>query len=63
MIAKYYVCNYFQLAEKLREFARWKDVECPYEKVHSVAELLQTYPVMGEEGKCGNIDQNILLRG
>ena len=42
---------FLQLAEKLREFARWKDVECPYEKVHQVAELLQTYPVMGEEGE------------
>ena len=40
-----------QLAEKLREFARWKDVECPYRKVQTVSDFIQFYPVLSEEGK------------
>ena len=39
-----------KLGEKLREFAQWKDVECPYPKVSSVADFLQFSPVLSEEG-------------
>lgn len=37
-----------QLAESLKEFSRWKDVDCPYNKVPAVAEFLQQAPVMSE---------------
>jgi hypothetical protein len=41
----------FQLATRLHEFAEWKDVECPYKKNPTVAEFLQTFPVLEEDGK------------
>jgi hypothetical protein len=39
-----------QLAKKLKEFAIWKDVECPYAKTLVVAEYLQFSPIMSEKG-------------
>ena len=39
-----------QLAEKLKEFALWKDVECPYAKTPVVAEFLQFSPIWSEKG-------------
>ena len=39
-----------QLSEKLKEFAIWKDVECPYAKIANVAEFLQFAPIWSEKG-------------
>ncbi len=39
-----------QLAEKLKEFSNWKDVECPYAKTPAVADFLQFSPVLSENG-------------
>ena len=39
-----------QLAKKLKEFAIWKDVECPYAKTPVVAEFLQHSPIWSEKG-------------
>ena len=39
-----------QLAKKLKEFAIWKDVECPYAKTPVVAEFLQYSPIWSEKG-------------
>ena len=38
------------LAKKLKEFAIWKDVECPYAKTPVVAEFLQFSPIWIEKG-------------
>ena len=40
-----------QLAQKLKEFAIWKDVDCPYAKTPVVAEFLQFSPTWSEKGK------------
>ena len=39
------------LSKKLKEFAIWKDVECPYAKTPVVAEFLQYSPIWSEKGK------------
>ena len=38
-----------QLAQKLKEFAKWKDVECPYEKCPKGADFLQKSVIMSED--------------
>ena len=38
------------LAQKLKEFAIWKDVESPYAKTPVVAEFLQNSPLWSEKG-------------
>ena len=38
------------LAQKLKEFAIWKDVESPYAKTPVVAEFLQNSPIWSEKG-------------
>ena len=38
------------LAQKLKEFAIWKDVESPYAKTPVVAEFLQNTPIWSEKG-------------
>jgi len=38
------------LAKKLKDFAIWKDVECPYAKTPVVAEFLQFSPIWIEKG-------------
>ena len=40
-----------QLAQKLKEFAIWKDVDCPYAKTPVVAEFLQFSPTWSEKGQ------------
>jgi len=42
-------CKAKQLSEKLKEFAIWKDVECPYTKIANVAEFLQFSPSWSEK--------------
>ena len=39
-----------QLAQKLKEFAIWKDVECPYAKTPIVTEFLQMSTFWSEKG-------------
>ena len=38
-----------QLADQLKEFAKWKDVECPYEKCSKAAEFLQKSVYLSED--------------
>ena len=40
-----------RLGQRLSEFALWKNVECPYEKTTAIADYLQCYPILSEEGK------------
>ena len=40
-----------RLGQRLSEFALWKNVECPYEKTPAIADYLQCYPILSEEGK------------
>lgn len=40
-----------QLAEKLKEFAIWKDVECPYAKTPAIADFLQYSTIWSEKGE------------
>merc|ERR1711862_600454 len=42
-------CKAKQLSEKLKEFALWKDVECPYSKIANVTEFLQFSPSWSEK--------------
>ena len=43
--------KFSRLGQRLSEFAQWKNVECPYEKVSAIADFLQCYPVLSEDGK------------
>ena len=40
-----------RLGQRLSEFAQWKNVECPYDKLSAIADFLQCYPIYSEEGK------------
>lgn len=41
--------QFSKLGERLREFATWKDVECPYQKSPPISEYLQKSPILSEE--------------
>lgn len=40
-----------EIATKIREFCRWKNVNCPYEKNPAIADFLLKSPVLEDEGK------------
>ena len=52
-----------RLGQRLSEFAQWKNVECPYDKLSAIADFLQCYPIYSEEGKLlkGNYSMEIRL--
>ena len=52
-----------RLGQRLSEFAQWKNVECPYDKLSAIADFLQCYPIYSEEGKLlkGNYSMEIGL--
>jgi len=41
--------TFTKLGDKLREFAQWKDVECPYRKASQICDFLQLSPILSEE--------------
>ena len=43
--------KFTRLGQRLSEFALWKNVECPYDKTPVIADFLQCYPILSEEGK------------
>ena len=50
--------QFSKLGEKLREFATWKDVECPYQKSPAISEYLQKTHILSEEGIAKNANDN-----
>jgi hypothetical protein len=51
------------IANKIMEFARWKDLTCPYQKDPLIAHYLLKSKPMTEEGKAGpeTVEQSCLL--
>ncbi len=43
--------KFSRLGLRLSEFAQWKNVECPYDKLSAIADFLQCYPIFSEDGK------------
>ena len=54
-------CKAKQLSEKLKEFALWKDVECPYSKIANVTEFLQFSPSWSEKGKTNFVQFSMIF--
>ena len=54
-------CKAKQLSEKLKEFALWKDVECPYSKIANVTEFLQFSPSWSENGKTNFVQFSMIF--